>query len=713
MVDISRNTDRNNMTEKEINIMKIAEESGWSKRKAQKEVSNARERLGISSGNFLKHKFWRVPLKDQKEVYKKLINGGQIEVKDRSQNYVRALFSGIDKMNWSFKKAREDLKNAKKEYGINNKEYYENEFCTVPEKERKAVAEKILSDREFRRSLKELTPKERRIKKISRETGWSEEKVIENLDDARRRLGISPSKYYKYKFHLMPEQEQKEKYGKLINKGLIDINDRGHAFSAAVFSGIDKMNWSYNEAREDIRDAKQKYGITSKEYYLDDFCVVPENERAALAERILRERELTANEQRETVKAKTADREARIARVQKETGWSRETAIEKMERAKRNAGSTYENYSICRFWELSDEKQRTFFTVGVSKQVRIKYSYEHIYERRIAYYKDLFCKLFQPYLGRKWASTVNLKYEDFEEMFRDEPKVIYKPRTGVGGHGIQMIDINDPGELKSIYDRLMALPFGTIESYLVQHPKMQKYSGKSVNTIRLVTIRTNNPEDGIETGKVHFIYGGMRMGGKSGNVDNLHSGGMIAALDVEKGVLITPASDHTNTIYKKHPATGAKIKGFKIPFYKESIELIKKTSEEFDLEGYLGWDIAITENGPVIIEINNNPGSDGLQTPYAPYGIGMRHLFDEYIDNDSFFNGDDAGEEGDAVETDDDFDAEAEAADDIDIPENDDKNDDDTETDDETDDEDRTNDVDEVDEVDEAGEAESDEDSKE
>ena len=172
-----------------------------------------------------------------------------------------------------------------------------------------------------------------------------------------------------------------------------------------------------------------------------------------------------------------------------------------------------------------------------------------------------------------------------------------------------MIDINDPGELRDIYDRLMELPFGTLESFLVQHPKMQRYSGKSVNTIRLVTIRTHDPEDGIETEKVHFIYGGMRMGGKTGNVDNLHSGGMIAAMDVEKGVLITPASDHTNTIYKRHPATGAKIKGFKIPFYKESIELIKKASEEFDLEGYLGWDIAITEKGPVIIEINNNPGS--------------------------------------------------------------------------------------------------------
>ena len=138
------------MTEKEINIMKIAEESGWSKRKTQKGVSKTRERPGISSDNYLKHKFWLIPLKKQKDVYRKLINDGQIEIKGKSQNYVRALFSGIEKMNWSYKEAREDSKNAKKEYRINNKEYYIKDFCTVPKGKRQAFAEKIIGSRDPR-----------------------------------------------------------------------------------------------------------------------------------------------------------------------------------------------------------------------------------------------------------------------------------------------------------------------------------------------------------------------------------------------------------------------------------------------------------------------------------------------------------------------------------------------------------------------------------
>lgn len=121
------------------------------------------------------------------------------------------------------------------------------------------------------------------------------------------------------------------------------------------------------------------------------------------------------------------------------------------------------------------------------------------------------------------------------------------------------------------------------------------------------------------------------MSGGESMVDNLHSGGMIAALDLEKGEICTPASNHLNEVFVNHPATGVRIDGFKIPCFDEAIEMIDRKCQELDIEGYYGWDIAISTDGPILVEGNNNPGSDGLQTPYAPTHTGMKHIFDKYI----------------------------------------------------------------------------------
>ena len=48
--------------------------------------------------------------------------------------------------------------------------------------------------------------------------------------------------------------------------------------------------------------------------------------------------------------------------------------------------------------------------------------------------------------------------------------------------------------------------------------------------------------------------------------------------------------------------------------------------------GYVGWDIAVTENGPLIIEGNHFPGHDILQMPpHVPDKIGMLPTFKKYI----------------------------------------------------------------------------------
>ena len=63
----------------------------------------------------------------------------------------------------------------------------------------------------------------------------------------------------------------------------------------------------------------------------------------------------------------------------------------------------------------------------------------------------------------------------------------------------------------------------------------------------------------------------------------------------------------------------------------EALEMVKDAIATKEVAGYLGWDIAISENGPMLLEVNNRPGADGLSTAYAQEGIGMKHVMDKYL----------------------------------------------------------------------------------
>ena len=60
--------------------------------------------------------------------------------------------------------------------------------------------------------------------------------------------------------------------------------------------------------------------------------------------------------------------------------------------------------------------------------------------------------------------------------------------------------------------------------------------------------------------------------------------------------------------------------------------MVKEAIVEKKLDGYLGWDIAITENGPVLIETNLTPGVILFSMPYiATEKRGMKHVMEKYL----------------------------------------------------------------------------------
>lgn len=122
--------------------------------------------------------------------------------------------------------------------------------------------------------------------------------------------------------------------------------------------------------------------------------------------------------------------------------------------------------------------------------------------------------------------------------------------------------------------------------------------------------------------------------GLSGSfTDNACSGGIYAAIDIEKGVICTPAvSDDFEVQYYTHPSTGVQIPGFKIPMWEDVLKMIHSCYDALPYAKYVGWDIAISIDGPLIIEANCGcPAIELLQKPFVPLGEGKRAVFSKYL----------------------------------------------------------------------------------
>ena len=115
-------------------------------------------------------------------------------------------------------------------------------------------------------------------------------------------------------------------------------------------------------------------------------------------------------------------------------------------------------------------------------------------------------------------------------------------------------------------------------------------------------------------------------------VDNF---GLHGPEDMETGEFLFPAHSGDTTAGKhftKHPYSKVPLIGYKIPYVKEAVEMAKKAALVVPQTRYVGWDIAFTAKGPVIVEGNNYNAHDFWQLPgQTPGGIGIMPKLKELV----------------------------------------------------------------------------------
>lgn len=115
--------------------------------------------------------------------------------------------------------------------------------------------------------------------------------------------------------------------------------------------------------------------------------------------------------------------------------------------------------------------------------------------------------------------------------------------------------------------------------------------------------------------RVRLIGACLKCGGQGAATDNFHTGGIAYPLELVSGRVSGPGRNNTDLgDYTRHPASGAYLPGFQIPFWPELIACVRRAMDRVPGMGYVGWDIAVTPDGPELIEGNWHwPGGNIIQ----------------------------------------------------------------------------------------------------
>lgn len=285
-------------------------------------------------------------------------------------------------------------------------------------------------------------------------------------------------------------------------------------------------------------------------------------------------------------------------------------------------GAGYKDYELCAFHDLTNDQRSTYVTRGINNRI-VKLLNDPHYNRCMRD-KQIFNRIYAPFIHRAWMDMANASCDDFMAFMENLDQIIAKPASANCGRGVELLRREDFQDLAQMYDHLQVTRAGIIEEVIRQHPLVSAIYPHSVNTYRIVTV--------LRDGAAHVVYGFIRIGNGGQFVDNINAGGMAAPIDPETGVIRYAAYDKNGNCYDAHPATGHPIAGHALPYWKEATEMCLSAAQLIPQLGYVGWDIAVSETGPQLIEGNEFPGHDILQMPpHVPDKIGMLPRFRQFL----------------------------------------------------------------------------------
>ena len=195
-----------------------------------------------------------------------------------------------------------------------------------------------------------------------------------------------------------------------------------------------------------------------------------------------------------------------------------------------------------------------------------------------------------------------------------------KPLRGRCGKGIEMYPYAGAGRYtapdaalltgEQLLDRLAARSLQ--QPYILQercfnHPEIAGLAPAALCTCRIVTGR--RPDGSIEA-----YPSVLKMATGPCLTDNFATGGIAVPIHPDHGRLGNGVAKLVSTHeVDRHPTTGQRIAGTTLPYWSQAVELCRQAHLAFADFAFVGWDVAITAQGPLLVEGNVRWGVEAMQ----------------------------------------------------------------------------------------------------
>lgn len=450
----------------------------------------------------------------------------------------------------------------------------------------------------FLKKGKQIISNIARINRISAMSGLSKKEISKQMSHCKKAYNMNSYSFEMLKAWTLSEEKLQE-LAKPTNTALSEQKIALYTKNLMKAKKITKQ-----EATDEIKHVYDKFGINAKTYYNNMYYLLSDEE--------------IAKELKEARNSKAA----LIDEIVQLSGWNKDEVKRHMKfvNSYYRLGSSY--YKLLHAWEMSQEDLDSLITIADGNALTKKYNTKE--GHNIAKNKALFNKTFKDYTKRKfWLNEEGATLESFLDFIDGLTYVFCKPVNLQLGKGTRKINLSEH-DPKALYESLILEPLTLMEECIQQCHELNQVYDKSVNTIRMMAIHKD--------GESKIVAAFFRMGCNGRIVDNFMSGGIMAGVDEETGVIITNGIDKDGVVYDVHPNSGVKIKGFQIPHYDLAKEIVLQASAHNENLHYVGWDVAICEDKAVIIEANSYPDLLAYQTPFwSESKKGMRYKFKDYL----------------------------------------------------------------------------------
>jgi hypothetical protein len=196
-----------------------------------------------------------------------------------------------------------------------------------------------------------------------------------------------------------------------------------------------------------------------------------------------------------------------------------------------------------------------------------------------------------PLFGKPTNKMCSLGVANIERYDREHRSIITKH-----GQQVPLADFADEVEQYAEGGYLF-------QTRLAPHPKIVDVVGDQISTVRMFVL--------VDDKGPLLLRASWKIPSGETVADNFwRSGNMLAGIDVETGRVIRVlrrTTTGTETV-ETHPKTGTSFHGLVFPEWQQMRDVVMRGAAAVPSCHFQGWDVALTDRGPVLVELEGDGG---------------------------------------------------------------------------------------------------------